>query len=311
MDNDSLAILLLSNRLVDTEEKPFTAREIWNLRSRIPQLGKILELSSEALMREGELDFVESERIKKLCDSVTAMSFEIDRLEESGIKVLTIADHDFPQRMLNNLGEKSSVFLLVAGNINFLNENSRGIVGSRKASPETIETAQLAARAAVSRGEHVVSGLAKGIDREAMVAALEGEGNVIGVPSEGIRRVAKGNEIRNLVHEGRICLVSPYGPDARFSVGSAMGRNRFIYAMSMSTLVVASDAGKGGTWAGAEEALKNKFAQVDVWNGAGVTKGNRELIALGARAVSSAEEFWLNDQVVIDNVSESEQLKLF
>jgi DNA processing protein len=311
MDNDSLAILLLSNRLVDTKEKPFTAKEIWNLRSRIPQLGRVLELSSEALMHEYELDFVESQRIKKLCDSVTALSFEIDRLEESGIKVLTIADDEFPQRMLNNLGEKSSVFLLVAGNINLLNENSRGIVGSRNASPETIETALLAARAAVLRGEHVVSGLAKGIDRDAMTAALEGEGNVVGIPSEGIRRVAKGNEIRNLVHEGRMCLVSPYGPDARFSVGSAMGRNRFIYALSMSTLVVASDVGKGGTWAGAEEALKNKFTQVDVWTGAGATKGNRGLVALGARAVSSVEEFWRDDQVVVDNVSESEQLKLF
>ena len=39
--------------------------------------------------------------------------------------------------------------------------------------------------------------------------------------------------------------VHPYNPEAPFSVGNAMGRNRLIYALSALTLVVASEVDKG------------------------------------------------------------------
>jgi predicted Rossmann fold nucleotide-binding protein DprA/Smf involved in DNA uptake len=313
MNSQSLAVLLLANRLVDVDVKPFSSRDVWKLRSRFPDFSVILDLSAEQLMSEHDCPSDEAERIKRLCNSATALTFELERLEESGIRVVTFLDEEFPQRLLGTLQTKSSVFVLIAGNADLLNEVSRGIVGSRNASADSIEAAQSAARTAVRRGEHVVSGLAKGIDRVAMAAALENDGNVIGIPSEGLRQVAKGKEVRNLVHEGRICLLSPYGPDARFTVGNAMGRNRFIYGLSSSTLVVASDVRKGGTWAGAEEALKNNFSQVDVWTGDGVTDGNHELVAIGAHPVSSVDEFWEISYTPTSNGLEpdSEQLKLF
>lgn len=313
MNSQSLAVLLLANRLVDVDAKPFSSRDIWKIRHRFPDFSVILDLSAEQLMSEHECPADEAERIKLLCDSATALTFELERLEESGIKVVTFLDVEFPQRLLATLQTKSSVFLLIAGNADLLTDVSRGIVGSRNASAASIEAAQSAARAAVRRGDHVVSGLAKGIDRVAMAAALESDGNVIGIPSEGLRQVAKGKEVRNLVHEGRICLLSPYGPDARFTVGNAMGRNRFIYGLSSSTLIVASDVRTGGTWAGAEEALKSNFSQVDVWTGDGVTDGNHELVAIGAHPVSSVDEFWEISYTPTSNGLEpdSEQLKLF
>ena len=313
MNNDSLAVLLLTNRLVDVDEKPLTAREIWSLYARIPQIGQVLDCTAAVLVSEHGLDAAEVERIKKLCDAATAFTFELERLEESGIRVLSFLDDGFPKRVTDALGTKSSAFLLVAGNINLFDKPGRGIVGSRNASEEIVSVAQSAANAAVKQGGVVVSGLAKGVDRVAMSAALEVDGEVIGVPTEGIRRIAKANDIRNLVHEGRICLVSPYAPDVGFSVGLAMGRNRFVYALSESTLVVASDLEKGGTWAGADEALKGDFAQVDVWTGEGATKGNVALVAKGARAVPSRDEFWLSGFIPAPAVfdTDPEQLKLF
>ena len=64
-------------------------------------------------------------------------------------------------------------------------------------------------------------------------------------------------EIRHALERGDLCLVTPYSPNAGFSVGAAMGRNRLIYCLADYAIVVASDAEKGGTWAGATEALKN------------------------------------------------------
>jgi hypothetical protein len=70
---------------------------------------------------------------------------------------------------------------------------------------------------------------------------------------------------------------------------------------------------KGGTWAGAEEALKGKFGQVDVWTGEGATKGNQGLVDIGARSVSSPEMFWEPNEIATgtEPIENAEQLKLF
>ena len=62
-------------------------------------------------------------------------------------------------------------------------------------------------------------------------------------------------------------LATPYLPHASFNVGMAMARNKLIYALSDFGLVIASDAEKGGTWAGAEEGLKAGWVPVFVVDG--------------------------------------------
>ena len=62
-----------------------------------------------------------------------------------------------------------------------------------------------------------------------------------------------------------------------------------------------------------EEALKGDFAQVDVWTGYGATKGDTELVAKGARAVPSPDEFWTSGFTPSSTVfnADPEHLKLF
>ncbi|HRR34848.1 MAG TPA: hypothetical protein P5026_12155, partial [Kiritimatiellia bacterium] len=50
----------------------------------------------------------------------------------------------------------------------------------------------------------------------------------------------------------------PYYPEAGFSVGTTMGRNKLIYALADYGLVVSADFKKGGTWEGAQEELRRK-----------------------------------------------------
>ena len=70
-------------------------------------------------------------------------------------------------------------------------------------------------------------------------------------------------EHRNLLLDGQLVLISPYDPSAGFNVGNAMQRNKLIYALADTSLVVSSDLNKGGTWAGAVEQLdKLKFVPV-------------------------------------------------
>jgi hypothetical protein len=57
--------------------------------------------------------------------------------------------------------------------------------------------------------------------------------------------------------------------------------------LSTVTVVVATDEGSGGTWAGATEALKKGISTVLVWRGEGEGPGNAALIARGGIAIDT------------------------
>ena len=62
--------------------------------------------------------------------------------------------------------------------------------------------------------------------------------------------------------EGLATLVSPFEPSTGFSAGAAMARNKLIYALADVAVVVSSAVGEGGTWSGADEALKGGWVPV-------------------------------------------------
>ena len=110
-------------------------------------------------------------------------------------------------------------------------------------------------------------------------------------------RTTRTREIREAIDENRALLVSAAHPEAGFSVGNAMGRNRLIYGLSRATIVVSADHGKGGTWSGATEALRRNWETVYVRTpvAADDAPGNAGLMQKGALPVSDPDEpFWEN-----------------
>jgi predicted Rossmann fold nucleotide-binding protein DprA/Smf involved in DNA uptake len=129
----------------------------------------------------------------------------------------------------------------------------------------------------------VVSGGARGVDQIAMSSALEAGGVVVGVLADSLLRRSVSREARYALADGRLLLISPYDPEAGFNVGTAMGRNKLIYALADYGLVVSADYGKGGTWEGAQEELRRKPGRsVFVHLTGSVPAGNRKLVELGA-----------------------------
>ena len=85
-----------------------------------------------------------------------------------------------------------------------------------------------------------------------MNAALDSGGAVVGVLADSLSRKLRNADVRAAIHDGRArSCARPYSPDASFSAGNAMGRNKLIYSQAAVTLVVASDKGSSGTWTGA------------------------------------------------------------
>jgi predicted Rossmann fold nucleotide-binding protein DprA/Smf involved in DNA uptake len=275
------AALLLTNRLVPLDAAPMTAREFWQLVERVDP-ADLLRDDVAAIASHADVDHDEAVRLRTLLDAATALTFEQERLHDNGISLVSALDARFPSALRSRLGAACPPFLLVAGPMEWLGRSGLGIVGSRDATGGLLDVARRAAELAVGHAWAVVSGLARGVDQASMAGALDAGGRVIGVPAEGITRAARSAEVRGRVHAGELCIASPYAPDAPFRAGNAMGRNKIVYALSQVTFVVSADAGSGGTWAGAEEALERRYARVAVWVGDGAEAGNHALATRGA-----------------------------
>jgi predicted Rossmann fold nucleotide-binding protein DprA/Smf involved in DNA uptake len=100
--------------------------------------------------------------------------------------------------------------------------------------------------------------------------------------ADSLEKGVRAADARAALEGGQLTLATQYSPNASFTVGTAMARNKLIYALADFALIIASDAEKGGTWAGAEEALKSDFIPVFVVDGPNVPDGNRLLIKRGA-----------------------------
>ncbi len=131
--------------------------------------------------------------------------------------------------------------------------------------------------------EHLIiySGGAKGIDTVSEKAALEYGSAAVSFVADSLLSKIRKKDILDAVINKKHLLLSDVKPDAGFSAARAMNRNKYIYASSYGTFVAASDYNTGGTWAGATEALKNRWTKVFVWQNERY-EGNRKLIEKGA-----------------------------
>ncbi len=231
-----------------------------------------------------------AEAVARLAARASTLAMEVERLDGRGIWLVSIADAAYPSRLRDRLGDSAPPILYGAGALELLDAGGVAIVGARDADAEALRYASEAAAAVARSGRSVVSGGARGIDAAAMAGAAEAGGSVIGAIADSLERQVRSTDVRALIGDERLVLVSPYGADVPFSVGAAMGRNRLIYCLADAALVVSTSEGEGGTWAGATEALRAGWVPVYVRAGAGVPAGNAELIAHGATGLADGPE---------------------
>lgn len=286
-NDDALATIALVSRLCADGLRPLKAAEFWKLTSQSDEgPGRLLGMSASDVAESWGAPVSTAERAVTLLERSTALAFELEGLERSGIRTLTAFDECYPRRLMERLGFKAPPLLYVAGATDLLDVPGLGVVGSRNVGEVGAEVAMGAAQRAAARRIPVVSGGARGVDQLAMDAAFEAGGAVVGVLADSLVRKLRNPAVRAAIHDERVVLCTPYNPAARFSVGNAMGRNKLVYALATVTLVVASELDSGGTWAGATESLDHRFGQVAVWRGHGEGAGNARLEQAGAIAVT-------------------------
>ena len=206
----------------------------------------------------------------------------LEKMDHSGIWTVTATGRHYPDRLRTRLRDSAPVVLHGVGDTCLLDTDGVGVVSSWDTSAEGSRVAGEVAEVAVKVGLAVVSGAARGVDSDAMNAAVKVGGQVVGVLADSLERAVARRNTRQRVVSGQICLITPYVPAAPFSVGNAMGSNKIIYGLSRCTVVIACDREAGGTWAGATEGVKNGYGRVASWTSAGSGPGNSALVGLGA-----------------------------
>lgn len=194
-------------------------------------------------------------RLQKLLGRGFLLSQVIERWQARAIWVVSRADAEYPRRLKSRLREDAPAVLYGCGDMALLETGGLAVVGSRHVDNALIDYTMAVGQLAARAGRTLVSGGAKGIDQAAMRGALEEGGKVCGVLADSLEKTTLNREHRNLLLDGQLVLISPYDPSAGFNVGNAMQRNKLIYALADTSLVVSSDLNKGGTWAGAVEQL--------------------------------------------------------
>ncbi len=289
LSSDSQAVLLLCSHLglpANPDPAPYTLRE-WNAlvrkiqSSEIKRPGELLGMSSENLQKKLELPEEDTLRIVRLLQRGGSLAIELERYASLGIRVMTRADPDYPQRYRLRLKESAPVILYYAGDPAFLGQPGIAVVGSRHLDPTGEECAAFVGNACGLSGLVLYSGGARGVDTISMNSALEARGSAVGILADSLEKAIRPQEIRKALAHGDLCLATPYSPNAGFSVGAAMGRNRLIYCLADYAIVVASDSEKGGTWAGAVETLKAGWIPVFILEHPQMPEGNRKLMQKG------------------------------
>ncbi len=231
---------------------------------------------------------VSLERLQELLGRGVALGFAVEKWTSQGIWVISRGDPRYPQKLKERLRSRAPVLLYGVGNIELLNLGGLAVVGSRNADEAALLfTNTLAERCAKERIP-IISGDAKGVDREAMMTALDTGGPVLGLLPEGVAKTSLRRDYRQPLQMGNLVLISVVYPDAPWTAANAMSRNKYIYTLSDYACVVAS-AMSGGTWAGATENLKHGWVKLFVRSDPSMPEGNQALLGQGGLPLVNAD----------------------
>lgn len=259
-------------------------------------------LEESSWKKDFDLTDSESQLFKNAYSELSNYAFLVEDLMEQGYKILPITSKEYSPTLKKNLGRSYAPPVIYAkGNLKILKEESIAIVGSRKANDISLSFTDNIALRASKEYKVVVSGFAKGVDKQALDSALKYKGHSIIVLPQGISTFKSGfKKYYKQIVEGDVLVLSTFYPKAPWSVQLAMARNPIIYGLA-NEIYVAESSDKGGTWSGVMDGLRKERTIYVRRPNPREKNANELLISKGAKAV---DEFGsLLGSTLIDNQS--------
>lgn len=286
LSDDTKVILLLCATLGNgSPDKPLTISEYsllvhWLIKKKMRPGDLLAKANIAEASMESSLDRY---RLESLLNRGVQLAIAVEEWQRNGIWIISRSDADYPVRYKRHLKDKAPPLLFGVGDRALLCGGGLGVVGSRNVDEEGAAFTRHVAELCANQTIPVVSGGARGVDQISMQTAVEAGGTTIGILAENLLKRSVERYTRHAIAAGRMLLISPYHPNAHFSVRTAMERNKLIYALSDFCLVVSAEYKKGGTWSGAAEELRREHPKdIFVRTGGHVPHGNIQLLNLGA-----------------------------
>ena len=250
-----------------------------------PQISIIELFEDSSTWEEVGLNEIEKVQFEESRMQLANNSFLVDELMAQGYDILPITHEDYPKLLKENLKFNAPTVIYTKGNKSLLQEPSIAIVGSRSADVMSLSFTDNIAKSATRNNKVVVSGFAKGVDRQALDSAVGTNGKSIIVLPQGIMTFGSGfKQYFKHIVQGRVLVMSSFAPKAPWSVEFAMARNPIIYGMA-SEIFVAQSEEKGGTWSGVIDGLRKKRSIYVRYPEKNEKNANLLLIQNGASAV--------------------------
>jgi len=265
--------LLLTSHLGDPKRKPLTVAQLRTLTQRARQMDRPTqprELETEDLLALG-YDRAFAGHILQLLSQTEQLHWYLQRGSKSGCCPVTRVSGAYPALLRSRLAMEAPGTLWCKGDVSLLAKPGISLVGSRDLECENRLFAREAGRQAARQGLVLISGNARGADRESQEACLASGGCVVSVVADVL---AEKQPVENVLY------VAEDGYDQAFSAQRALSRNRIIHCLGHGTLVAQCTFGKGGTWDGTVKNLRRGWCPVLCFDDG--SEAAEELVQLGA-----------------------------
>jgi DNA processing protein len=241
-------------------------------------------------------------------DSLTKAEEEMIRAKTAGAAVITPADPEYPDRLLEIYDPP--LCLYIRGDVSLLKMAGIAVVGTRHPTPYGIGMAERLSCDLSTRGLIIISGLARGIDTAAHRGTVNAKGKTIAIFGTGVDVMyprENGKLAEQIVSLGG-ALISEF-PIGTFPAPQNFPiRNRIISGLAVGVLIV--EAGEySGTRITARCALEQS-REVYAVPGNVTNKlswGPNTLIKQGAKLVATWEDVWEELPSEIRSQLEAEQ----
>jgi len=199
----------------------------------------------------------EVEDLKKVKSELANIAFLAETLQNEGYELIPITSPEYSRSLKENLKiAHAPALLYVKGNKQIMQKKSIAIVGSRNAMDKSLKFTDNIAKLASKEFKVVVSGFAKGVDKQALDSAINYKGQSIIVLPQGIMTFGSGfKKYYKQIVDGDVLVLSTFFPKATWQVELAMARNPIIYGLA-NEIYVAESSDKGGTWSGVIDGLR-------------------------------------------------------
>ena len=195
--------------------------------------------------------------LRQAKSELASNAFLAESYFSQGFEIIPITSPEYSKTLKSNLKvAHSPAVLYVKGNKKILEKKSIAIVGSRDASETALRFTDNIAKLASKEYKVVVSGFAKGVDKQALDSAMNYNGQSIIVLPQGIMTFSSGfkNYYKQII-DGNVMVLSTFFPKAPWKAELAMARNPIIYGLA-DEIYAAESAEKGGTWSGVVDGLR-------------------------------------------------------